>query len=168
VDALAHAWLGQDTPDEVAVAVTRALVEVSDPRGFRVLVDALRHADPRVRQLGAMGLGRLGDSTAVPRLCKALSDAHVGVQRCTAAALGQLRDPMAIKPLLGANEDAVLKALRTNTAFFQKEVAQRLRLKYAAQVKFLADESFDVASHIDKLLADPRVARDIGADGAEA
>jgi len=73
-----------------------------------------------------------------------------------------------IKPLLGANEDAVLKALRTNTAFFQKEVAQRLRLKYAAKVKFLADESFDVASHIDKLLADPRVARDIGADGAEA
>ena len=73
-----------------------------------------------------------------------------------------------IKPLLGANEDAVLKALRTNTAFFQKEVAQRLRLKYAAKVKFLADESFDVASHIDKLLADPRVARDIGEDGAEA
>jgi ribosome-binding factor A len=73
-----------------------------------------------------------------------------------------------IKPLLGANEEAVLKALRTNTAFFQKEVAQRLRLKYAAKVKFLADESFDVASHIDKLLADPRVARDIGEDGAEA
>ncbi|MBX9664885.1 30S ribosome-binding factor RbfA [Novosphingobium sp.] len=66
-----------------------------------------------------------------------------------------------IKPLLGANEEAVLKALRTNTAFFQKEVAQRLRLKYAAKVKFLADESFDVASHIDRLLADPRVARDI-------
>jgi len=69
-----------------------------------------------------------------------------------------------IKPLLGANEEAVLKALRTNTAYFQKEVAQRLRLKYAAKVKFLADESFDVASHIDALLADPRVARDITGD----
>ncbi|WP_421847520.1 30S ribosome-binding factor RbfA [Novosphingobium sp.] len=67
-----------------------------------------------------------------------------------------------IKPLLGANEEAVLKALRTNTAFFQKEVAQRLRLKYAAKVKFLADESFDAASHIDKLLADPKVQRDLG------
>ena len=66
-----------------------------------------------------------------------------------------------IKPLLGANEEAVLKALRTNTAYFQKEVAQRLRLKYAAKMRFQADESFDVASHIDKLLADPRVARDI-------
>jgi ribosome-binding factor A len=69
-----------------------------------------------------------------------------------------------IKPLLGANEEAVLKALRTNTAYFQKEVAQRLRLKYAAKIKFLGDESFDVASHIDKLLADPRVARDISED----
>lgn len=69
-----------------------------------------------------------------------------------------------IKPLLGANEDAVLKALRTNTAYFQKEVAQRLRLKYAAKIRFLSDESFDVASHIDALLADPRVARDIGGE----
>jgi ribosome-binding factor A len=67
-----------------------------------------------------------------------------------------------IKPLLGANEEAVLKALRTNTAYFQKEVAQRLRLKYAAKIKFLADESFDVAGHIDALLAHPRVVRDIG------
>lgn len=69
-----------------------------------------------------------------------------------------------IRPLLGANEEAVLKALRTNTAYFQKEVAQRLRLKYAAKVRFLADESFDVACHIDALLADPRVARDIAPD----
>jgi ribosome-binding factor A len=67
-----------------------------------------------------------------------------------------------IKPLLGANEEAVLKALRTNTAYFQKEVAQRLRLKYAAKIKFLADESFDVAGHIDKLLANPKVQRDLG------
>jgi ribosome-binding factor A len=69
-----------------------------------------------------------------------------------------------IKPLLGANEEAVLKALRTNTAFFQKEVAQRLRLKYAAKIKFLADESFDVAGHIDKLLANPKVQRDLSGD----
>lgn len=66
-----------------------------------------------------------------------------------------------VKPLLGADEDVVLKALRTNTAFFQREVAQRLRLKYAARLKFLSDESFDVASRIDTLLADPKVARDL-------
>ncbi len=71
-----------------------------------------------------------------------------------------------IKSLLGADEEAVLKALRTNTAYFQKEVAQRLRLRFAAKIKFLADESFDVASHIDTLLAHPRVVRDLGEDEA--
>jgi ribosome-binding factor A len=69
-----------------------------------------------------------------------------------------------IKPLLGANEEAVLKALRTNTAFFQKEVASRVQMKYAAKLKFLADDSFDEASHIEKLLAAPKVAQDLGDD----
>ncbi|WP_225206493.1 30S ribosome-binding factor RbfA [Novosphingobium huizhouense] len=72
-----------------------------------------------------------------------------------------------VKALLGEDEDEVLKALRTNTAFFQKEVAGKLKLKYAAKIKFLADESFDEASRIDMLLSDPRVRRDIaGEDGA--
>ena len=66
-----------------------------------------------------------------------------------------------VKPLLGADEDLVIKALRTNTAFFQKEVAGKLRLKYAAKIRFLPDESFDVASKIDALLADPKVKRDL-------
>ena len=30
-----------------------------------------------------------------------------------------------VKPLLGANEEAVIKALRTNTAYLQSEVARR-------------------------------------------
>ena len=66
-----------------------------------------------------------------------------------------------IKSLLGANEAVVLKALRTNTAYFQKEVAGRLKLRFAAKLKFLPDESFDEASRIDALLADPKVQRDL-------
>lgn len=66
-----------------------------------------------------------------------------------------------VKPLLGADEDKVLKALRTNTAFFQKEVAERMKLRFAAKLKFLADESFDEASRIDGLLAHPKVQRDL-------
>jgi ribosome-binding factor A len=69
-----------------------------------------------------------------------------------------------IKPLLGENEDAVLKALRTNTAYLQKEVASRVRQKYAAKLKFLADESFDEGSHVDKLLRAPKVAQDLSED----
>jgi len=70
-----------------------------------------------------------------------------------------------VKSLLGADEEDVLKALRTNTAFFQREVAQRLKLRFAAKLKFMADESFDEASRIDALLSDPRVKRDLGHEG---
>jgi ribosome-binding factor A len=69
-----------------------------------------------------------------------------------------------VKPLLGADEEAVLKALRTNTAYLQREVAKRVQLKYAAKLKFLADESFDEGGHIDRLLRDPHVARDLDQD----
>ena len=66
-----------------------------------------------------------------------------------------------VKPLLGKDEDAVIKALRTNTAFLQREVAARMQQKYAAKIKFLPDESFDEGTHIDALLRDPKVARDL-------
>jgi len=69
-----------------------------------------------------------------------------------------------VKPLLGADEDKVLKALRTNTAYFQSEVAKRVNLKYAAKLKFLPDESFDEGARIDALLRTPTVARDLDTD----
>lgn len=66
-----------------------------------------------------------------------------------------------VKPLLGEDEEAVLKALRQNTAFFQREVAKRLGLKFAAKLQFRSDESFDEAERIERLLSDPRVVRDL-------
>jgi ribosome-binding factor A len=69
-----------------------------------------------------------------------------------------------VKPLLGKDEEEVLKALRTNTAYLQREVAHRVKTKYAAKLKFLADESFDEGSHIDALLRAPEVARDLDSD----
>ena len=66
-----------------------------------------------------------------------------------------------VKPLLGQDEEAVLKALRQNTAFLQREVAGSVRTKYAAKLKFLADESFDESSHIDQLLRAPKIAQDL-------
>jgi ribosome-binding factor A len=66
-----------------------------------------------------------------------------------------------VKPLLGADEEAVIKALRTNTAYLQGEVARRVNMKYAARLKFLADESFDEGGRIDALLRNPKVARDL-------
>ena len=66
-----------------------------------------------------------------------------------------------VKPLLGQDEEAVLKALRTNTAFFQREVASRVRTRYAAKIKFRADESFDEGGKIDAILRSKHVAQDL-------
>jgi ribosome-binding factor A len=66
-----------------------------------------------------------------------------------------------VKPLLGQEEDVVIKALRTNTAYLQREVASRIMMKYAAKLKFLPDDSFDEGTHIDKLLKAPKVAQDL-------
>ena len=72
-----------------------------------------------------------------------------------------------VKPLLGADEKEVLVALRRHVRFLKGEVARRVNTKYAADLKFLADESFDEGSRIDSLLRDPKVARDLEGD-AEA
>lgn len=68
-----------------------------------------------------------------------------------------------VKPLLGADETEVLAALKRNVRYLKGEVARRVNTKYAADLKFLADESFDEGSHVDRLLRDPKVARDLAA-----
>ena len=69
-----------------------------------------------------------------------------------------------VKPLLGQDEEAVLKAMRQNTAYLQREVARHIRLKYAAKLKFIADESFDEGTHIDQLLRSEKVKQDLGSE----
>jgi ribosome-binding factor A len=69
-----------------------------------------------------------------------------------------------VKPLLGQDEEAVLKALRTNTAFLQREVANRVRMKYAAKLKFITDESFDEGTHIDRILRSDHVKQDLDSE----
>jgi ribosome-binding factor A len=81
-----------------------------------------------------------------------------------------------VKPLLGKDEADVLTALRQNTAYLQREVAKRIKMKFAAKLRFIGDESFEEGSHIDALLRSPQVARDLdekgddedGLDGATA
>ena len=71
-----------------------------------------------------------------------------------------------VKPLLGADEAEVLAALKRHVRFLKGEVARRVNTKYAANLKFVPDESFDEGSRIDRLLRDPKVARDL-ASGEE-
>ncbi|HEV2566225.1 MAG TPA: 30S ribosome-binding factor RbfA [Microvirga sp.] len=65
-----------------------------------------------------------------------------------------------VMPLGGRDEDTVLKALEKNKKLLRQEVARRVNLKFAPDLRFRRDESFDEAARIDALLRSERVARD--------
>ncbi len=71
-----------------------------------------------------------------------------------------------VMPLGGRDVDAVLAALDRNKKFLRAEIAARVNLKFAPDVRFQADRSFDLGARIDALLDSPRVKRDLlpGAD----
>ena len=67
-----------------------------------------------------------------------------------------------VKPLLGGDEKEVLAALKKNVRYLKGEVSRRVNTKYAADLKFLADESFDEGGRIDAILRSGHVAQDLG------
>ena len=67
-----------------------------------------------------------------------------------------------VMSLGGVRLDEVLEALGRNAWAFNKMIAHSLRLRYSPTLKFIADPSFDEASHIDSVLRRPEVARDLG------
>lgn len=66
-----------------------------------------------------------------------------------------------VMPLGGQDERAVLAALDRNRKILRQEVAHRVNLKFAPDLRFLRDETFDEAARIDALLRSERVQRDI-------
>jgi ribosome-binding factor A len=72
-----------------------------------------------------------------------------------------------VKPLLGGDEEEVLTALKRHVRYLRGEVSRRVNTKYAADLKFRIDESFDEGSHIDSLLRSAHVAQDLDAESEE-
>ncbi len=66
-----------------------------------------------------------------------------------------------VTSLGGKDMEAVLAALERNKRFLRSEIAQRINLKFAPEVRFKADRSFEAGSKIDALLESPRVKRDL-------
>ncbi len=66
-----------------------------------------------------------------------------------------------VMPLGGDPEAVVVKALNKNSAFIRGQMSRVVRMKYMPRLKFTLDGSFDEASHIEALLRDPRVQRDL-------
>jgi ribosome-binding factor A len=66
-----------------------------------------------------------------------------------------------VMPLGGKDTEAVLAALDRNKKFLRGEIAHRVNLKFAPDIRFILDERFDEAERIDKLLRTPAVRRDV-------
>lgn len=72
-----------------------------------------------------------------------------------------------VLPLLDRNSTAVIAALNRSAAFIRGQLAGAVRMKYLPQLRFQADDSFDSASRVEALLADPRVRRDLDSEEGE-
>lgn len=66
-----------------------------------------------------------------------------------------------IMPLAGRDADAVLAAFQHHKKFMRAEIAHRINLKFAPDIRFRIDERFAEAERIDKLLRSPAVKRDL-------
>jgi ribosome-binding factor A len=69
-----------------------------------------------------------------------------------------------VMPLGGKDTEAVLEALERHKRYIRGEVAEAVNLKFAPDIRFLADETFEEADRIERLLASDKVRRDLDKD----
>lgn len=72
-----------------------------------------------------------------------------------------------VMPLGGRDEAEVVAALERNKRFLRGEIAHRVNLKFAPDIRFRIDERFDEAARIERLLRSPEVKRDLAAKDDE-
>jgi len=68
---------------------------------------------------------------------------------------------LAVMPLGGKDADKTIAALERHKKALRAEIAHRINLKFAPDLRFVVDESFDASARIDALLKSPEVARDL-------
>jgi len=69
-----------------------------------------------------------------------------------------------VMPLGGERADEIVEALNRHRKFIRGRIAPELDLKFAPDVKFFVDTTFDEFGRIDALLRSDRVQRDLHHD----
>jgi len=72
-----------------------------------------------------------------------------------------------VMPLGGRDTEIVIAALERNKKFLRGEVARRVNLKFAPDLRFRVDDRFDEAERIEKLLRTPAVQKDLASDSQD-
>lgn len=73
-----------------------------------------------------------------------------------------------VMPLGGKDEPEVLTALERHKKFLRGEIAHEVNLKFAPEIRFRIDDSFDTVTRIDAILNSERVKRDLAAEDDDA
>ena len=66
-----------------------------------------------------------------------------------------------VMPMGGRDAEEVVAAFERHKKFLRAEIAHRINLKFAPDIRFRVDERFAEAERIDKLLRSPEVKRDL-------
>jgi ribosome-binding factor A len=69
-----------------------------------------------------------------------------------------------VVPLGGKGGDEIIAAFDRNRRYLRGEIAHRVDLRYAPDLRFRLDTSFDEGDRIDALLRQPEVKRDLDSD----
>ncbi len=69
-----------------------------------------------------------------------------------------------VMPLGGRDVKAVVEALDRNRKMLRGEIAHRISMKFAPDIRFKVDHSFDYGAKIDAILDSPQVKRDLATD----
>jgi len=72
-----------------------------------------------------------------------------------------------VMPLGGRDVEEVIGAFDRNKRYVRGEIARRVNLKFAPEIRFRVDERFDEAERIEKLLRTPAVQRDLDGEKDE-
>ena len=72
-----------------------------------------------------------------------------------------------VMPLGGKEAKPVIEALERNKKFLRGEIARRVNVKFAPDIRFRFDERFDEAERIEKILRTPEVRRDLESKPAD-
>ena len=69
-----------------------------------------------------------------------------------------------VMPLGGEDIEPVIEALNRHKRFIRGGIGHAVNLKFAPDIRFRRDETFEEASRIDALLASPKVRQDVEKD----
>ncbi len=72
-----------------------------------------------------------------------------------------------VMPLGGQHADEIVAALNRHRKFIRGRVAPQINMKYAPEVRFYVDDTFEEASRIDALLRSDKVQRDLDDEDGE-